>query len=63
MKKFVREIIRKIVYEEYNHIMIDSYEYLEFENIIIEQIFSDGFLQEDFNVEKVKIFLKENLKK
>lgn len=62
MKKFVRELIRKIVYEEYNHIIIDSYEYLEFENIIIEQIFSDGFLQEDFNVEKVRIFLKENLK-
>ena len=63
MKPLLRTIIRKIIFEEYNHIIIDSYEYLEFEDIIIEQLYSNSFLEENFNTDVVKRVLVENLNK
>lgn len=63
MKEFLRLQMRKIIYDEYNHIIIDSYEYLEFEDIILSQLVSENFIEEGFNIDSIRRHLKRNLEK
>lgn len=54
MKKIIKNSIREIIIKEYNQINIDSFEYLEFENILIQNIMDDGYVEEGFNNEIIK---------
>lgn len=65
MKRYLRVELRKIILEDFGEIDLDSYDYFEFENIIIENIYSGGFLEEGFNFEKFRhqvVEIIENLK-
>lgn len=63
MKDFIRKKIRKIVYDEYNHIIIDSKEYLDFENRVLNELYSNNMLEEGFGMESIIKAIKKELNK
>lgn len=63
MIDFIRSQIRTIVYEEYNHIIIDSKQYLEFEDLVIASLYNNNYLEEGFSTETIITSIKENIKK
>ena len=62
MLDFIKLKIREIIYNEYNHIIIDSEEYLEFEDSIIKKLFNNNYLEEGFNINIIIDSIKSNLK-
>jgi hypothetical protein len=62
MIDFIRSQIRTIVYNEYNHILIDSKEYLEFEDLILNSLYQNNYLEEGFGTETIIKSIKDNIK-
>lgn len=62
MINFIKNKIKQIVYEEYNHIIIDSERYLEFEDFIIDKLFYNNYLEEGFRMEIILNLIKNNIK-
>lgn len=63
MTSFIKTKIREIIYNEYNHIIIDSEEYLEFEEIILKKLFHNNYLEEGFNIDIIINCIKDSFKK
>jgi hypothetical protein len=63
MIDFIRSHIRRIVYEEYNHIIIDSQQYLEFEDLVINSLYQNNYLEEGFSLETIIKSIRDNMEK
>lgn len=62
MVNFIKSKIKQIIYDEYNHIIIDSEEYLEFEDIILKKLYYNNYLEEGFNTEIIIKCIRDNFK-
>ena len=63
MINFIRSQIRKIVYEEYNHIVIDSQQYLDFEDLVVNSLYQNNYLEEGFGMKTIIKSIKDNVDK
>lgn len=63
MRDYIKSKIRQIVYEEYNHIIIDSAQYLEFEDRVLNELYSNNMLEEGFGMESLIKAIKKEINK
>jgi hypothetical protein len=63
VNEFLRTKIRDIVYNDYNHLIIDSARYLEFEDLIIKELYHNHYLEEGFSIETIVRSISNNIKK
>ena len=63
MTEFLRNKIREVVYNDYNHLIIDSARYLEFEDLIIKELYYNNYLEEGFSIHTIVNSISNNIKK
>jgi hypothetical protein len=61
VNEFLRTKIRDIVYNDYNHLIIDSDRYLEFEDLIIKELYHNNYLEEGFSIETIIKSISKNI--